>query len=144
MPTNDGIIVRLLVLNEMISAILEPKFRRHGLTFGLFELLAATARAEEVSQAEVARRLGIAPASLCEAVQSASRKGLIEQSPSVTDRRVKNLRLTARGRASLRLALQEVEALDREAESCLSNQALKSALAAIDKLAEALEPSGSE
>lgn len=144
MPANDGIIVRLLVLNEIISAILEPKFRKHGLTFGLFELLAATARSEEVSQAEVARRLGIAPASLCEAVQSASRKGLIEQSPSPTDRRVKNLRLTARGRSCLRLALQEVEELDREASASLSNQALKSALSAIDKVTEAIGTSGSE
>lgn len=138
MPATDGIIVRLLVLNETISSILEPKFRKHGLTFGLFELLAATARAEEVSQAEVARRLGIAPASLCEAVQSACRKGLIEQSPSPTDRRVKNLRLTARGRASLRLALQEVEELEKAAAAKLSSQAMKQALSAIDKLDEAL------
>lgn len=144
MPGTDGLIVRLLVLNEAISGILEPRFRKHGLTFGLFELLAATARAEEVSQAEVARRLGIAPASLCEAVQSASQKGLIEQSPSATDRRVKNLRLTARGRSSLRLALQEVEELDRKASACLSKKALESAISAIDRLSAGLEASDSE
>lgn len=85
-------------LVELQTAYLEPVLERLGVGWSTFELLTAVWRTDgEVSQAEIARRLGVTPATLSESVAAHVERGLIEQVPSRTDRRRKALRLTSAG-----------------------------------------------
>jgi MarR family transcriptional regulator, transcriptional regulator for hemolysin len=105
---------RIAALYERQSAWLEPRLAALGVPWGTFQLLTAVAAAAgRASQAEVARRLGITPATLSETVFSHVQRGLLEQVSSESDRRVKTLRPTDRGRALLR----KIHALLEEAEA---------------------------
>lgn len=89
---------RLAAVYELQSSWLEPRLRHLGVRWTTFQLLAAIMGAgEAASQAEISRRLGIAPATLSESVQAHVAKGLITQEPSPHDRRVKVLVLTDLG-----------------------------------------------
>ena len=97
------IIPRVAALNELQSAYLEPKLKKLGLSLNTFHLLMAVQNSgEKVSQIEIARRLGISPATLSETVASHLKKGLLEQVTSKKDRRVKFLRLTKNSNAKLK------------------------------------------
>ncbi|MCH7945364.1 MAG: winged helix DNA-binding protein [Armatimonadetes bacterium] len=56
---------------------------------------------EEASQIEVARRLGVTAATLSESVQGHVERGLLKQSRSKSDKRVKILSLTAKSRRTM-------------------------------------------
>ena len=87
--------VRIAAIYELQSAILEPKLKKIGISWTTFQLLTTINSAgKSASQVEVASRLGITPATLSETVFSHVQKGLIEQVPSKSDRRVKVLQLT--------------------------------------------------
>lgn len=105
---------RASVLSEMVSARLDPVLEANGLNFGTFELLSAAHAADgKASQAELARRLGITPPSLCEAVKGAIAKGLVEQRPNKRDRRVHRIQLTRKGGAALRKILSALAATEQ-------------------------------
>lgn len=102
---------------EAQAAFLEPKLRELGVSWTAFQLLTAVyGAAGGASQAEIARRLGITPATLCEAVQQFVREGQIEQVPSTKDKRLKHLRLTAKGQR----LMERVRRAVGEAEGVLS------------------------
>lgn len=90
-----------------------PELEKAGLTLSSFELLSAVhASGGKASQAEIARRLGITPPSLSEAVQFAARQGFVEQVADTEDRRLKRLRLTTSGRKAVHVvtvAIRETE-----------------------------------
>lgn len=87
--------VRIAAIYELQSASLEPKLKKLGISWTTFQLLTTIHSAgKSASQIEVANRLGITPATLSETVFSHVQKGLIEQVPSKSDRRVKVLQLT--------------------------------------------------
>lgn len=100
---------RIATVYELQTAWLEPRLQAHGLSWSTFQLLTTvSALGEGASQIEVARALGVTPATLSESVQGHIRKGLIQQVPSSTDRRIKVLELTP-------LALQKLEIVKRVA-----------------------------
>jgi DNA-binding MarR family transcriptional regulator len=101
------------LLVELLSAAMEPELVRAGLTLSSFELLSAVhASGGKSSQADIARRLGITPPSLSEAVRYATQKGLVEQIPDPTDGRLKRLRLTAVGRKAVHGIMAAVNATE--------------------------------
>lgn len=89
---------------------MEPQLERAGLTLSSFELLSAIrSSGGKASQADIARRLGITPPSLSEAVRYATQKGLIEQVADIQDKRLKRLRLTDAGRKAVHGVLSAVK-----------------------------------
>lgn len=98
----DSLAAQAGLLSELLTAAMRPELEASGITLGMFDLLsAARAAGGNATQADLARRLGITPPSLCESVRSAVNKKLVEQVPSDTDARVKRLRLTAEGEAAV-------------------------------------------
>lgn len=101
------------LLVELLTASMGPELEKAGLTLSSFELLSAVhASGGKASQAEIARRLGITPPSLSEAVQFAARQGFVEQVADTEDRRLKRLRLTTSGRKAVHVvtvAIRETE-----------------------------------
>lgn len=94
---------KIAAVYELHAAFLEPKLKQIGVSWATFQLYSAVfAAGSSASQAEVARRLGLTPATLSESVQIHVRKGLLEQVPGANDRRVKILRLTAKAEKQLK------------------------------------------
>ncbi|MBI1757233.1 MAG: MarR family transcriptional regulator [Fimbriimonas ginsengisoli] len=98
----DSLSAQVTLLAELAAQSIEPELERQGLSFGMFELLSAVRAAGNVPQAEIARRLGIRPPSLTEAVRHAVEAGLIEQVDAPRDLRSKYLRLTPRANSLLK------------------------------------------
>lgn len=134
-----GILGQVLVANELVSSRLEDPFRKLGLTFGVFELLATIRSGRGTfSQAELARRLGISPPSLCEAVQTAQRKGFVRQVDSPTDRRSKRPVLTPAGESAISAALAEVRNLEADLVRRLGNRTAAGLGLGLDRLVDLL------
>ena len=103
------------VLGQLSLDYIEPKLNELGINLGTFELLSAVQAARgQAKQTDLARRLGISPPSLCEALKIAIRKGVVEQVVSESDQRAKLVRLTKSGEKALTEtlgALADMEAL---------------------------------
>jgi MarR family transcriptional regulator for hemolysin len=110
---NQSFAAQVSVLSELISTCLEEQLRREGLSLSAFELLSAAHSAGKLAtQAEVSRRLGIAPASLSEAVKLAVGKNLVVQKEDDADRRIKILRLTDKGERILQSTIKALNNLE--------------------------------
>jgi DNA-binding MarR family transcriptional regulator len=117
------------VLSELIAAYLEDPLHRAGLNLGTFELLSAVrATHGQGTQVEIARRLGITPASLSEAVKAAAGKGLIEQVGAEEDRRAKRLQLTDKGAKLLQRVLDELRLAEQTMVRGISSDQVQIAL----------------
>lgn len=105
---------RIAAIYDLQAALSEPGMKALGLSWTSFQLLSAVHSAGgSASQAEVARRLGVSPATLSESVSAHVAKGLLQRADSAADKRVKNLELTAEARRLLTKAMaifEEVEA----------------------------------
>ena len=108
----DSLAAQVLLMGELLNAATEPALAVHGLKPATFDLLSTVHSAgPNATQAEIARRLGIKPPSLTEALRSV--KHLVEQVPSATDSRVKHLRITDRGRTALAATVKAVESVSK-------------------------------
>ena len=117
MPT-ELLGTRVATLYELQSAWLEPRLAELGVRWTTFQLLATVVGAgDEASQAEVARRIGVAPATLSESVQNHVKSGLIDQALSSHDKRLKVLRLTVKGRR----LMGEIRTLVKRCEEVMSS-----------------------
>ena len=120
MPDNQAVLRDSLsgqaaVLGQLSLEYIGPKLAELGINLGTFELLSAVQAAKgQAKQAELAKRLGISPPSLCEALKIAIRKGVVEQVVSESDQRAKFVKLTKVGEKALAEtlgALADMEAL---------------------------------
>ncbi|MBX3096388.1 MAG: winged helix-turn-helix transcriptional regulator [Fimbriimonadaceae bacterium] len=128
------------VLYDLQTGYLEPRFREIGLSWGTFQLLAAIQSAPHgISQIEVARRLGVTPATLSETVFAHVQKGLVEQVPSNSDRRVKLLRLTANAKKLLKKASTDIDRCESSMKAGLSEKELSTLAALLRRVETNLE-----
>jgi MarR family transcriptional regulator for hemolysin len=131
-PHPDALIDRLSsqvsLLSELIAMRVEERMKESGLSISTFELLSAIrAGGSGETQAEVARRLGIRPASLSEAVRSAVEKGLLTQKSEKGDKRVKRLVLARKGERVLEGALGALAAAERDMVRGITSERLAQA-----------------
>jgi DNA-binding MarR family transcriptional regulator len=117
------------LLVELLTAALQPDLEAAGLTLACFELLSAVhSDGGKSAQSDIARRLGISPPSLSEAVRMAVKRGLIIQIAVETDARVKQLKLTPKGRAAVRRVLDAVKRVETDMQGGLSSTEIGSAI----------------
>jgi len=90
----EEISARVANLYDLQSMWMEPKLAELGISWATFQLLMAVAAGKGASQAAIAERLGISPATLSESVVLHVKRGLLTQTASAADRRVKSLALT--------------------------------------------------
>jgi DNA-binding MarR family transcriptional regulator len=114
-PATESLILNAATLTEIVSEALAPVLAEQGLTQSAFDLL-TTIRAGggTIPQAEIARRLGISPPTLSEAIRSLVAAGLVEQRGSGTDRRIKTLAITSVGSRRLNRVLAALHQLENE------------------------------
>lgn len=109
---------RIAAIYELHAEWMEPRLRALGISWSSFQLLTTVANAgDKASQIEVATRLGVTAATLSESVQNHVDRGLLNQVPSSTDRRVRILTLTDRSQEIIRqirdLVYESDEAMTR-------------------------------
>jgi len=90
----EAVSARVAALYDLQSMWLEPKLAKLGISWATFQLLMAVAGNKDASQAVIAERLGISAATLSESVTLHVQRGLLTQTLSSADRRVKTLALT--------------------------------------------------
>ncbi len=106
---------QIAILSDHISVAVESKLREQGHSLSTFQLLSTIQSSEaNITQAELAQRIGITAASLCESLKNASNKGLVEQKLSETDRRAKRVSLTPKGRKLIEKTLGELDSVNRQ------------------------------
>ncbi|MBS1707776.1 MAG: MarR family transcriptional regulator [Armatimonadetes bacterium] len=131
---------RVASVYELQSAWMSPRLRTLGVSWTTFQLLASVhAAGDQASQVEVAKRIGVSPATLSESVRDHVAKGLIEQVASEGDRRVKILRLTKKATK----IYGEIAALVQECEEImvrgLSAKDVESSAKTLDQMIQKLE-----
>ncbi len=130
---------RIAALYELQSAHLDPRLKELGVSWASFQLLTAVYAATGESQNQIALRLGIKPATMSEAVFNHAKKGLMEQVVSTSDRRVKSLKLTPKGRKLVESIREGLGDSERVMTSGLSASEHRSAIEVIDKMLKSLE-----
>ncbi len=131
---------KVATLHELQSAWMEPRLAKVGIRWTTFQLLATVAAAgAEASQAEVARRLGVAPATLSESVQKHVQEGLIQQIPSTHDRRLKVLQLTPQGNRSITKIRTLAQQCDHLRLQGLKEKEAKTCAKVLDQMIDSLE-----
>lgn len=137
----DSVLIpRIAALYELQSLILGPKLRKLGMNMATFQLLAAVQGAgEECSQAQIAGRLGVSPATLSETVHVHLKKGFLEQIPSDKDRRVKYLRLTKQGNSKMKDVRKVLADIEDKMIDGISGSSLRSATKVMDDAIENIE-----
>lgn len=137
---SEPLSIKIGILYDLQTNYLEPRLRKLGIGWGTFQLLAAVqAAGKGASQAEIARRLGITPATLSEAVFANVKKGYLEQNVDESDRRVRTLALTPQAKSILRKVTGEFEACEKALVEGLSDKALVAANEAIDNAIKNLQ-----
>ncbi len=127
-------------LYELQSAYLEPKLKAAGIRWTTFQLLAAVIGAgDQASQAEIARRLAVAPATLSEAVQTHVRQGLLIQAPAPSDRRKKILQLTPEAKRKMSKVAVHVQTLEQLLTASISPKLIAETETALEKMVQNLE-----
>jgi len=132
---------RIAAVYELQAEWLEPRLAALGVSWATFQLLTTVANAgDNGSQIDVARQLGVTAATLSESVQNHVERGLLTQSPSEQDRRVKRLSLTDKSRE----LLFKIKDLVLQSEETMSRGVLPHELAmtakVLDRVLENLEP----
>ena len=133
------LIPRIAVLYELQSSYLEPKLKKLGMSLNTFHLLMAIQNSGEGSQIEIARRLGVSPATLSETVSGHINKGLLEQVVSKKDRRVKFLRLTKSSNNKLKDVRKLLTGLENLMLDGIGNSKLRETVAILDTAIENIE-----
>jgi MarR family transcriptional regulator, transcriptional regulator for hemolysin len=101
------------LINELTMTGLEPVMAAEGITPTTFDLLSTIrATGNRAHQADVARRLGVSPATLTSAIQRAVAAGLLVQEDGHRDARTKRVKLTPKANAVLKKVLKAIDVLD--------------------------------
>lgn len=120
---SDGplsLVAEAALFYETVAERLEPDLKAAGLTLSAFELLSAVHAARGRShQAELARRLGISPPTLCETLRVAVRQGWVMQQEDPSDARVRRIQLTPAGSEALARVLAALDRIEQEATEAL-------------------------
>ena len=105
---DDKLIMSLLDINHVMRALYEGRGSQRRILMVLDEL------GGQITQRELTLRLGIQPGSFSEVAAKLENAGYITRTPSETDRRAINIRLTASGTAAAAEALAQ-----RQGNVCL-------------------------
>jgi MarR family transcriptional regulator for hemolysin len=131
---------RIAAVYELQASWMEPRLSALGISWATFQLLTTVANAgDRASQIEVATRMGVTAATLSEAVQAHVGRGLLEQTPSARDKRVRVLRLTPKSRE----LVAQIKELVVESDRVMTRGILPSELAGtatvLDRVLQNLE-----
>lgn len=127
MDTNNKLIINLRDLGHMLRFLFEGKGSQKRILIILNEV-------ESITQNKLTERLGIKPGSASEVISKLESGGLIERTPSVTDRRTIDIRLTEAGKLQAEEAAQNREDRHSEMFSSLTDEEKEKLLSLLEKV----------
>jgi DNA-binding MarR family transcriptional regulator len=107
-----------------------------------FAVLRGVGSGEGQSQQALAARLRISPSRVVAIVDDLESRGLLERRPHPSDRRVRNLHLTSRGRELLDQGIELAKQHEQRLGEALTEEERTQLLDLLDKLAAALDLAG--
>ena len=100
-------------INELSMTALQPIMAAEGVTSATFDLLSTIrAAGNRAHQADIARRLGVSPATLTSAIQRAVAAGFLIQEDGQKDARTKRVKLTPKATMVLKKILKGSDLVD--------------------------------
>lgn len=131
---------RIAALYELQAALMEPELKRLGINWTTFQLLMSVrSQGGNVSQASVARNLGITPATLSEAVAVQVRKGLLKQQNDPADKRVRTLSLTPKAEKLMDQVTEVISEVEKITLKGIGNSTTSAGVKLLDKCIDNLE-----
>jgi len=131
---------RIAALYELQAALMEPELKRLGINWTTFQLLMSVrGQGGNVSQASVARNLGITPATLSEAVAVQVRKGFLKQQNDPADKRVRTLSLTAKAEKLMDQVTEVISEVEKITLQGIGNNTTSAGVKLLDKCIDNLE-----
>lgn len=124
---NDALIIGLRNLSHIMRFLYEGKGSQK-------RVLIVLDRAGPITQRELTQRLGIQPGSASEVIAKLESAQLITRTPSETDRRTSDIRLTAAGQARAAQAAYERQQRHEAMFSCLTAEEKQTLLGLLEKL----------
>lgn len=124
---NDALIIGLRNLSHIIRFLYEGKGSQK-------RVLIVLNRTGPITQRELTQRLGIQPGSASEVIAKLESAQLITRTPSETDRRTSDIRLTAAGQARAAQAARERQQRHEAMFSCLTAEEKQTLLGLLEKL----------
>ena len=110
------------------------RLNHHVITPGQLGLLVLVACNPGVSQAELAREVGVERSTLGEFIDRFESRRLVERRPVSTDRRIHAIHLTGEGKQFLARVMPDVKAHEREFTKELTAQELKTLVGLLKRL----------
>ncbi len=101
---------------------------------GQRRILIILSEVDSMTQSELTQKLGIQPGSASEVLGKLEASGMIVRTPSETDRRTADVRLTELGRQKADEAEKRREDRQHQMFACLSDEEQKTLLAILEKL----------
>lgn len=129
MDTDNKLIMNLRDLGHMLRFLFEGKGSQKRILIILNETGGMTQR-------ELTERIGVQPGSASEVIGKLESAGLIKRSPSETDRRTTDVKLTEAGRLQAEEAGERRKTRHQEMFSCLSQEEKETLLELMEKLSE--------
>jgi DNA-binding MarR family transcriptional regulator len=114
----------ITLTSHALRRALNEELAREGITFRQWEVLAWTTSSEQLSQAELAERMGIEAPTLGGILSRMARDGWLARSGCPHDRRVKRFRPTAKAEAVWSRMLQCCHTVRQRATEGLSGEEL--------------------
>jgi DNA-binding MarR family transcriptional regulator len=136
---SESLILNAATLTEVVSEAMAPVLESFNLSRSGFDLLITVRTGGGVlSQAEIARRLGITPPTLTEAVRLLAAAGWIQQRVAENDRRIKTISLTSVGSRRLNRILESLDQLEASLLEGISAEEIAKVNAILKKAAKNL------
>ncbi len=132
--------LKLLKARELVMARFRPHLLARGVTDQQWRVLRALAEYSELDAGKLARLVVIKMPSLSRIMNDLERRGLVEKHASEADRRLVNLRITARGQAIFADMADLSETYYSGIEKALGEADYKALLAQLDHLLVVLQP----
>lgn len=133
---NGCIVVRLRMLNRVVSRVYDEALRPHGLKASQLNLLVAVSRQGQSRPKDLAARLQLERSTLSRNVERMVERGWLTIGRGDDDGRSHCVTITARGRRLLRDLLPDWRRAQRAAEKLLGDDTVSSLRSTVDSLAQ--------
>lgn len=130
----NGIISLLNITAESYKKTVSEELSTCGVTMRQWQVLKCLCREDNIPLRTLAKRLNIKSPTVVGVVRRMNLKGLITLAGSRTDRRLKRIRLSARGRDLLVTCTACVQRVELKVDSCLSDAEVAQLLSVLRKL----------
>lgn len=115
-------------------------FSQHGVTADQFVLLVTLSRGEALTQRELARRMPSDPSTVRAMLVLLEKEGLVDREPHPGDARARTVRLTAKGRKTLKRLWSVGQPIRDELFDAVGPRQAKVLVELLAKVAQALNP----